>query len=79
MKLSIEERMIRDLLKQKRRYEKYFKTQTKEVDNAALTAYTNIIKTIVDISKKTGKEKKSPEEMKRLAAEILESDFGIKL
>jgi hypothetical protein len=76
-KLTIEERMIRDLLRQKRRYEKYFKTLKDNVDNQAQTAYTNIVKTIVELSRKAGKEARDPEEMKRLADEILKSEFGI--
>lgn len=77
-KLTIEERMIRDLLRQKRRYEKYFKTLKEHVDNQAQTAYTNIIKTIVELSRKAGKEARDPEEMKRIADEILETEYGIK-
>jgi ABC-type hemin transport system ATPase subunit len=76
-KLAIEERMIRDLLRQKRRYEMYFKT-LKGVNNQAQTAYTNIVKTVVELSRKAHREAVDPEEMKRIADEILESEYGIK-
>lgn len=76
-KLTIEERMIRDLLRQKRRYERYFKT-LQGVDNQAQTAYTNIIKVVVGLSKKTREEAVDPEEMRRIAEEIMETEYGIK-
>jgi|Deesub1362A_J573_1020465.scaffolds.fasta_scaffold00740_25 hypothetical protein len=76
-KLSIEERMIKDLLKRKREYEKYFKS-IDTIDNQAQSAYTSIIKTIVELSRKTVRETKSSEEMKKLAEEILESEYGIR-
>lgn len=72
------EKLIADLLKVKRQYEKYFRTIEKP-DNQAITAYTNVIKTAADLIKKfreTG-EDFDPEKMKRIAEEILESDYGI--
>jgi ribosome biogenesis protein Nip4 len=86
-KPSFEEKMIRDLLKRKRAYEKYFRTLVKvedgeekiEVDNQAQSAYTAIIKTLFELSKKAVDKTHDPEEMRRLADEILESDYGIKI
>jgi hypothetical protein len=85
-RLSIEEQGIKALLKRKREYEKYFKTLLKKenpetdnlgMDHQAQTAYTNIIKTLVELSRKAASEAKDPERLKRLAEEILENDYGI--
>lgn len=78
--ISFEERMMNDLLKQKEKYERYFDTIS-GIDNQAQYAYTNIVKTIIELSRKikpSEKETKDPDEMKRLANEILESEYGIK-
>lgn len=78
---SIEEKMLKALIKQKGKYERYLKTQTLEgIDHKAEHAYTHIIKTIIELSRKsTITEEKSPEEMRQAAAEILESEYGIKI
>lgn len=77
--ISFEERMMNDLMKQKDKYEAYFETIS-GIDNQAQYAYTNIVKTIIELSRKLkpGKETKDPDEMKKLAEEILESEYGIK-
>lgn len=79
IQISFEERMMNDLLKQKEKYEAYFETLP-GIDNQAQFAYANIIKTIIELSRKLNpqKEVKDPDEMKRLADEILESEYGIK-
>ncbi len=78
--ISFEEKMLSDLLKQKEKYETYFDS-INLIDNQAQFAYANIIKTIIDLSRKMKpkeKEIKDPAEMKRLADEILENEYGIK-
>lgn len=89
-KQTLEDKMIKALLRQKRKYEIYLnskktevktgdKTEEPELDHKAEHAYTHIIKTIVELSRKSqGREKEDPEEMKRIAEEILESEYGIK-
>jgi hypothetical protein len=91
-KASIEEQAIKALLKRKREYEKYFKSREGKaaedngfpakndigMDNQAQNAYTNIIKTLVDLAKKVSIQTNDTDEMKRLAEEILENDYGIK-
>ena len=79
-KQSLEEKMIRSLLKRKREYEKYFKAKEEknEIDNQTTNAYAGLIKTIVELSRKAPKEAKDPAELKRLAEEILENEYGIK-
>ena len=89
-KPSLEEQMIAALMQQKEKYEDYLskdkgedylskdKDQGEVMDHKAEHAYTGIIKAIFELSRKSKKETTDPEEMKRLAKEILESDFGIK-
>ena len=80
--ISFEEKMLLALIQQKEKYEKYFESlPINSMDNQAQFAYANIIKTIIDLSRKLKpkeKETKDPAEMKRLAEEILESEYGIK-
>jgi hypothetical protein len=77
--LSFEESMLRDLLKQKKKYEQYFEG-IQGVDNQASFAYANIIKTVIELSRKIKPrgEEKDPEELRRMADEILEMEYGIK-
>jgi len=77
---ELEERMVKALIKQKTKYEKYLKTRKpKGLDHKAEHAYTHIIKTIIEISRKSAiAEETDPEEFKKKAEEILESEFGIK-
>lgn len=49
--ISFEEKMLNDLIVQKEKYEKYFETLA-GIDNQAQYAYTNIIKTIMEVRKK---------------------------
>lgn len=80
---SLEEQMIRSLIRRKREYERYFKAsgidpENPGMDNQATNAYTGLIKTIAELSRKAVRESKDPEEVKRLAEEILETEYGIK-
>jgi hypothetical protein len=75
-KLTYQQKMIRALERRKRAYEKYFK-DLKDVDNQAQTAYTNIIKTLAELDRKSSAEVADPAEMQRKAREILESEYGI--
>lgn len=76
---SREEGLIKDLLKVKRQYERYFKTLEKP-DGQALSSYAGILKTAAELLRKLGPETEAndPEEMKKIAEEILESEYGIK-
>ncbi len=77
---ELEERMMKALIKQKTKYEKYLKTRkSKGLDHKAEHAYTHIIKTIIEISRKSvATEDMDPEEFKLRAKEILENEYGIK-
>lgn len=48
-----------------------------DMDTQAQNAYTSIVKTIVELSRKSPKETKDPAEMKRIAEEILRTEYGI--
>lgn len=77
---TIDARMVRALLSRKLAYEKYFKTLDNKTDNPAQTAYTALIKTIVDISRKSVAEQpkeRDPEEALKRAKEILRTEYGI--
>ena len=74
---SFEKQMIDDLLKRKEAYEEYFKGLG-DIDSRAESAYASLVKTIVELSIKTGSRTKDPEELARIAKEILENDYGIK-
>ncbi len=76
---SLEEKMIRDLLRRKRAYEKHFRSKSSddEPGNQAHSAYISIIKAIVDIARKAERQAGDPEEFRRIALEILRNDYGI--
>lgn len=77
---TIDERMVRALLRRKLAYEKYFKTLKNETDNPAQTAYTALIKAIVEISRKSGAIEpggNDPEGALKRAEEILRTEYGI--
>lgn len=76
----IEQEMLSALVSQKEKYEKYLgEKQGEDIDHKAEHAYTHIIKTIIELSRKLEQPKEDdPEEMKRIAEEILESEYGIK-
>ncbi|MDA8087813.1 MAG: hypothetical protein M0Z75_14070 [Nitrospiraceae bacterium] len=78
-RFSFEERMMLKLVAQIEKYEKYFDAKT-ELDNQAVHAYTNLLKTVIELSRKLKlKEKKStPEQLKAEAEKILEAEYGIK-
>ncbi len=77
-KPSFEKRMIDDLLTRKEAYEVYFEKQNGKIDSRAESAYASLVKTIIELSIKTGSRTKDPEELARIAKEILENDYGIK-
>ncbi len=76
---SFEERMMLKLVAQIENYEKYFGTQ-KDLDHQAVHAYSNLLKTVIELFRKLNlKEKKStPGELKAEAEKILEAEYGIK-
>lgn len=78
-RFSFEERMMLKLVGQIDKYEKYLDTKN-EMDNQAVHAYTNLLKTVIELSRKLKlKDKKStPEELKHEAEKILEAEYGIK-
>lgn len=78
--LNVEQSMVRALLRRKLAYERYFKSE-KAIDHPAQTAYTALVKTIVEITRKAGPaldaQRPDPEEARRRADEILRNDYGI--
>ncbi len=78
-RFSFEERMMLKLVAQIENYEKYFAAKT-EMDNQAVHAYTNLLKTVIELSRKLKlRDKKSTnEELKAEAEKILEAEYGIK-
>ncbi len=76
--LTFEQRMMSKLVSQIEKYEKYL-DETTGVDNQATYAYTNLLKVVVELSRKIKvKENRDPDELRAAAAEILESEYGIK-
>lgn len=73
--------LVRDLLEQKKRYEFFFEHLPHgEIDNSAQSAYMGIVKTLHDINRKLQAEgHRSPEELKEIAREILENEYGVRL
>lgn len=59
------------------KYEGYLEGKA-GVDNQAAYAYTNMIRTAMELSARIGPARTDPEEMKRIAEEILETEYGIK-
>ena len=78
-KTGREERLIKDLLKVKRGYDRYFKSLDRP-DNQAVSSYTGVIKAIADLYKKIKPEDEAKDhaEWKRIADEIIEAEYGIK-
>jgi transposase-like protein len=75
--VGLEERMMGRLIRQIEKYELYM--QAPHVDNQASFAYTNMIRTAIELAGRIRPEKRTdPEEMRRIADEILETDYGIK-
>ncbi|MDA8170304.1 MAG: hypothetical protein M0Z48_00545 [Nitrospiraceae bacterium] len=76
--LSFEQAMMSKLVAQIEKYEMYLESAP-GIDNQATYAYTNLLKTVVELSRKVKvKEDKNPEALKQAADEILESEYGIK-
>ncbi|MDA8155908.1 MAG: hypothetical protein M0Z52_05585 [Actinomycetota bacterium] len=76
---GFEMKLVKDLLKHKKRYERYFKEKGPqgEPDHHALSAYTSVIKTAAVIYRQMKSEGKSGEaELKAIARDILENDYG---
>ncbi len=56
--MSMEDLLLIELIKQKEKYEEYFKTLEKgKVDTQAMYAYTNILKTLLDLKTQLGSHK----------------------
>ena len=81
MSLPTEESMVRALMRRKRAYEQHFKDKGPELDNPAHTAYIALIKTIVDIVRKSNEAaaapKHDPEDARRKADEVIRNEYGI--
>lgn len=80
-KPSLEAQCVRDLLKRKRDLERSFDRLRRKGGSRVYThvyyAYTNVIRALVDIARAAPPERKDPEEMQRLAREILRTEYGI--
>jgi len=70
--------LLDDLIRQKKRYENYFEGIEKNgtMDNSALSAYMGILKLLIELDLKEGPA--SPEELKQIAKEILENEYGVR-
>ena len=55
--LTTEEQLLSSLIQQKEKYEAYFDGLGRAVDNQAQYAYTNLVKTIIDIKAKMGADR----------------------
>lgn len=78
-KNTLELELVKDLLKQKKRYERYFRGLD-NIDNSALSAYTGLVKTAAELWRKMKQEEKGAgdsEELRQIARQILESEYGI--
>ncbi len=79
--LTFEQTMMQKLATQIERYEQYLEGLTAgRMDNQAVYAYTNLLKTVVELGRKIrpAKTEKDAEALKEQANEILESEYGIK-
>lgn len=77
---SIEEQAIKALLRRKGEYERYFDTlreNDEKMDNQAQNAYTSIIKTLVELSRKRTEESKVKGETGKTLEEVLRDEYGI--
>ena len=77
-----EAELIASLIARKESYEKYFESKeskSEEHDHRAEQAYTGLIKTLIEILRKSEPEDEDPEEMKKVAKEILQEEYGISL
>ncbi len=77
---DLELELIKDLLNQKKRYEKYFESKPEKIENQAMSAYTGMVKTAVELLRKMKAESKgrlTPDELKEITRDILETDYGV--
>ncbi|MDA8326200.1 MAG: hypothetical protein M0033_08265 [Nitrospiraceae bacterium] len=75
---SFEEMMVQKLVAQIEKYERYFES-IDGIDNQAVHAYTNLLKTVIGLARKETKEKKfTARQLKEEAESILEAEYGIK-
>jgi hypothetical protein len=75
--LDFDQKMLKKILRQIERYERHLDTDSR-VDNQAAYAYTNMIRTAMELAGKIKPERKrSPEEIRRAAEEVLRNDYGI--
>ncbi|MDA8087914.1 MAG: hypothetical protein M0Z75_14595 [Nitrospiraceae bacterium] len=75
---EFEKMMVRKLVAQIEKYERYFES-IDGIDNQAVHAYTNLLKTVIGLARKETKEKKfTARQLKEEAERILEAEYGIK-
>lgn len=75
--IPFDQQMISKLVAQIDKYERYFES-IESIDNRAVYAYTNLLKTIVELGRKAKPRGKDPEGLRKKADEILEAEYGIK-
>ena len=76
--LTFEQAMMKKLVAQIEKYEVYLEGAP-GIDNQATYAYTNLLKTVVELSRKVkpAKTEKDAAKLKKEANAILESEYGI--
>ena len=83
-KQKIKRKAIKSLLGCLDQYERYFETsgETGEINHQVSNAYMNLLKLVwsiaADEETDSKSKERSPEEMRRVAKEILERDYGIR-
>lgn len=76
--LDFDQRMLKKILRQIERYERHLDTDSR-VDNQAAYAYTNMIRTAMDLANKIKPERNAdPEAHERTLEEVLENEYGIR-
>ncbi|MDA8155578.1 MAG: hypothetical protein M0Z52_03860 [Actinomycetota bacterium] len=77
--LSLEQKMMKKLLRQIERYEEYLDSlPINQMDHQATYALTNLYKTVVELSRKAkGVDAKSPATLRKKADEIMRAEYGI--
>lgn len=77
----LDARLVKDLIKRKKEYERYFdgiKAADKELDHKAEHAYANLVKTIIELAREVNDTADSQEDMEEVAKKILETEYGIR-
>ncbi len=76
---TLEQRMVQKLVVQIDKYEAYLEGLAPgTMDNQAVYAYTNLLKTIIGLSRKGEMRQVSPADIQEEAEKILEAEYGIK-